>query len=85
MHDFHLADLIYKTIMDHAKQNNLKKITSASIELGSIVEHGEEILPDNLDFNIKMLAQGGPAEGLKIDIVRSQGNSWTLKEIEGDK
>lgn len=85
MHDFHLADTIYKTIMDYATQNGLKKVTSASIELGSMVEHGEEILPDNLDFNIKMLAEGGPADGLKLDIVRASGNSWTLKDIEGDK
>ena len=55
MHDFHLADQIYKTIMDYAKQNDLKKITSASVELGSIVEHGEEILPANLDFNKKFI------------------------------
>lgn len=84
MHDFHLADTIYKTIIDHAKKNDLKKVTSASIELGSIIEHGEEILPANLDFNIKMLAEGGPADGLRLDIVRAGGNSWTLKEIEGE-
>ncbi|MEK7072676.1 MAG: hydrogenase/urease maturation nickel metallochaperone HypA [Patescibacteria group bacterium] len=85
MHDFHLADTIYKTIMDYAAKNGLKKVTSASIELGSMVEHGEEILPDNLDFNIKMLAEGGLADGLKLNIVRSSGNAWTLKDIEGDK
>lgn len=85
MHDFHLADTIYKTIMDYADKNGLKKITSATIELGSLVEHGEEILPANLDFNIKMLSEGGSAEGLKLDIVKTSGNSWTLKSIEGDK
>lgn len=84
MHDFHLADLIYKTIMEYAEKNNLKKITGAVIELGSIVEHGEEILPDNLQFNIKMLAEGGLAEGLAVEISRGEGNNWTLKEIEGE-
>lgn len=84
MHDFHLADTIYKTIMDYAAKNGLKKVTSVSIELGSMVEHGEEILPDNLDFNIKMLAEGGLADGLSLNIVRVSGNAWTLKEIEGE-
>ncbi|MDO8669208.1 MAG: hypothetical protein Q7K65_02855 [Candidatus Buchananbacteria bacterium] len=85
MHDFHLADQIYKTIMDYGQKNGLKKITKAEIELGSLVEHGEEILPANLDFNIKMLAEGGIADGLEISIKRTVGNSWTLKNIEGDK
>ena len=85
MHDFHLADTIYKTIFEYTEKNKLKKVTKASIELGSIVEHGEEILPANLDFNIKMLAKGGPAEGIELDISRTKGNSWILKEIEGDK
>ena len=85
MHDFHLADQIYKTISDYAQKNQLKKVTRAVIELGSIVEHGEEILPANLDFNIKMLAKGGVAEGIDLDIKRVAGDSWILKEIEGDK
>jgi Zn finger protein HypA/HybF involved in hydrogenase expression len=84
MHDFHLADQIYKTIMDYAAKNNLKKITKATIELGSIVEHGEEILPENLVFNIKMLAEGGLAEGLEVSVAKIAGDSWILKEIEGE-
>lgn len=84
MHDFHLADLIYKTIIEYAEKNNLKKVTKAVIELGSIVEHGEEILPANLDFNIKMLAENGIARGLTVEINRIVGNSWVLKEIEGE-
>jgi Zn finger protein HypA/HybF involved in hydrogenase expression len=83
MHDFHLADTIYKTIMDYAAKSNLKKVTRAVIELGLIVEHGEEILPENLKFNIKLLAEGGPAGGLEIIIEKSQGDSWILREIEG--
>lgn len=84
MHDFHLADTIYKAIIEEAEKNNLKKITKAVVELGVIVEHGEEVLPQNLDFNIKMLASGGPAEGLELDISSTPGNSWILKEIEGE-
>ncbi len=84
MHDFHLADTIYKTIMDYAVKNNLQKVTKAVIELGSIIEHGEEILPANLKFNIKLLAEGGLAAGLEIIIDKSHGDSWVLKEIEGE-
>ena len=84
MHDFHLADIIYKTIIDYAKKNNLAKVTKATVELGSIIEHGEEVLADNVIFNIKMLAEGGLAEGLEIEIKKTIGNNWVLKEIEGE-
>lgn len=84
MHDFHLADTIYKTIMDHAAKNNIKKVTKAVIELGSIIEHGEEILPDNLRFNLRMLAEGGPSADLLIVITESSDKNWILKEIEGE-
>ena len=84
MHDFHLADTIYKAIIEEAQKNNLKKITSATIELGVIVEHGEEVLPENMKFNISMLAEGGPAEGIELIISQVSGNSWVLKDIEGE-
>jgi Zn finger protein HypA/HybF involved in hydrogenase expression len=84
MHDFHLADLIYKAIIEEAEKNNLKKITKAVIELGSIIEHGEEVLPANLEFNIKMLAEGGIADGIGLVITPSDHKKWVLKEIEGD-
>lgn len=84
MHDFHLADLIYKAILEEAEKNQLKKITKAVIELGVIIEHGEEVLPENLKFNIKMLAEGGPAEDLNVEISQVFGENWTLKEIEGE-
>jgi Zn finger protein HypA/HybF involved in hydrogenase expression len=84
MHDFHLADLIYKAIIEEAKNNNLSKVTKATIELGSIIEHGEEVLPENLDFNIKMLAEGGIADGIELMINRGSGDNWVLKEIDGE-
>jgi len=84
MHDFHLADSIYRAIMKEAEIRNLKKITKAAIEIGSIVEHGEEVLPENLDFNIRMLAEGGMAENLELEISKTAGDNWMLKEIEGN-
>ena len=84
MHDFHLADTIYKAIVEESQKNGLKKVIRAEIGLGVIIEHGEEILPENLKFNIKMLAQGGFADGLEIEIGKITGGDWVLKNIEGE-
>jgi Zn finger protein HypA/HybF involved in hydrogenase expression len=84
MHDLHEADKILKVILDYAQKNNLKKVTKAVIDLGSIVEHGEELSPVNLEFNIKMLAEGTLANGLRVVINKIQGDSWVLREIEGE-
>ncbi|MBU0670744.1 MAG: hydrogenase/urease maturation nickel metallochaperone HypA [Patescibacteria group bacterium] len=85
MHDLHEADKITKLILEYAKKNNLKNVKSATVELGSVIEHGEEITPENLVFNIKMLAEGTIAEGLDVKIGKIKTDSWNLKEIEGDK
>lgn len=84
MHDLHEADKILKTVLDYAKENNLNKITEIVVELGSVMEHGEEILPANLAFNIKMLAENTIAKDLEIKIKKIQDDSWILKEIEGE-
>jgi len=84
MHDLHEADKILKLILNYAFQNNLKKVTMAEIELGSVIEHGDEISAENLEFNIKMLARNTLAENLKIKINKVKGDSWVLKEIQGE-
>ncbi|MFA6382702.1 MAG: hydrogenase/urease maturation nickel metallochaperone HypA [Candidatus Buchananbacteria bacterium] len=84
MHDLHAADQILKLVLEKANENKLSKVTKIIIELGSMVEHGEEINADNLAFNLKLLAKNTPAEGAKIEIKKVQGQSWKLVEIEGD-
>ena len=84
MHDLHLANQIMKLILDYAKKNKLKKVTGAVIELGQITEHGSEIASENLDFNLKMLAQKTLAEGLSVNIRKVKGGIWGLKEIMGE-
>lgn len=84
MHDLHEADKILKVILDYAQKNNLKKVTKAIIDLGSIVEHGEELMPENIEFNIIMLSRGTVADGIKVIINKIKGDSWVLKEIEGE-
>lgn len=55
------------------------------IELGSVIEHGEEINPENLEFNLKLLAKNTIAQGLEIEIKKVKKDSWGLKEIVGEK
>ncbi len=84
MHDLHLANQILKLILDYAQKNKLKKVTGATIELGQITEHGSEIAPENLEFNLKMLAQNTLAGGLRVDIRQVKVDGWVLKEIIGE-
>jgi Zn finger protein HypA/HybF involved in hydrogenase expression len=83
MHDLHEANKILKIILDYAQQNKLTKVTKAIIELGSVIEHGDEISPENLEFNILMLARNTVADGLKVEIKKTRGESWILKKIVG--
>ncbi len=84
MHDLHEANKILKIILEYAQQNKLKKVSKAVIELGSVIEHGDEISPENLEFNLKMLAKNTIANGLDVEIEKVKGESWILKEIEGE-
>jgi len=49
------------------------------IELGEIIEHGESILPANLEYNIKLLL---PVEAIEITTI--PGDNWKLVSIEGE-
>lgn len=83
MHDLHEADKILKLILNTAKENKLNKVTRAEIDLGQIIEHGAEVLDENLYFNIVMLAKGTIAEGLEIKINKIKATHWVLKNIKG--
>lgn len=84
MHDLHAADQILKLVLDKALENKLLKVNKIVIELGSLVEHGEEINADNLAFNIKLLAKNTPARGAEVVVKKVKGSNWRLVEIEGD-
>lgn len=84
MHDLHAADQILKLTLDKANENKLLKVTKIVIELGTMIEHGQDINPDNLVFNIKLLAKHTPARGAKIVVKKVKGDSWKLVEIEGE-
>jgi len=84
MHDLHLANQILKTILDYAQKNKLKKVKSVKIVLGSIIEHGDEISPLNLEFNLRMLAKNTLAQDLAVKIKKIKGREWILQEIKGE-
>lgn len=74
MHDLHLANQIAKLAKEYAKG---KKIIKIAIELGDIFEHGENITPENLKYNINLLLPD-----TNISITKIKNNTWKLKEIE---
>lgn len=84
MHDIHAANQIIKLALEYAKKNKLKKLNKILIELCSVVEHGEELLPENLEFNIKMLAKGTIAEKANVKVKKAKKPGLRLLEIEGD-
>lgn len=84
MHDLHAADHVLKDVLATAAKNKLTKVKKIVLELGTIVEHGAEILPENLKFNIESLARGTVAAGVLVVVRPIGGAGLTIKEIEGD-
>jgi len=84
MHDWHLANEILKTVLEYAQKNGFKKVSRVEIELGSLVEHGEEILPENLIYNFKLLSKNTIAQDAELEIKKVKGENWELIEINGD-
>lgn len=82
MHDFHLADTILKTVLEYAGKNGFKNIKKIELELGSILEHGEYILAENLKFNFNLLAKNTIAESAELSIKQIPGDSWKLVSID---
>ncbi len=74
-----------KQVLEFAAKNNLKKITAVKIKIGDILEHGEIINPENLKFNLGMLAQGTPAEDARFKIEKfDRRGEYEIAEIEGE-
>jgi len=84
MHDLHAADRILKKVLEFGQQKKLSKITDIYIDLGVVIEHGEEISPDNFVFNIKTLSQGTIAQGMKIHLQEVKGPHIELSKIKGE-
>ena len=84
MHDLHVADQIFRLVLAEAEKNKLKKVAQINIELGSVLEHGANIEPENLKFNIEMLSRGTLAQGAAVTIQPTAGSAWKLVSISGE-
>lgn len=83
MHDLHEANRIAQIIIEHLDKHGLKRLDKVEIKLGSIIEHQEEINPENLDFNLRMILKDFISPKTKINIKKVKGNLWKLVSIEG--
>lgn len=93
MHDLFASQDLLKIALKNAEKNKLKKISKIVIELGKTTfahqhddgkEHLDEIQPENLKFNMALLAKNTIAKDAQIDIIRTENNEIRLKEIEGE-
>ena len=82
MHDWYLANEILKTVLEYAEKNGFKKVSKIEIELGSISEHEEEITPENLIYNFKLLSKNTTVESAELNIKKVKGDSWKLISIK---
>ncbi|PJE57650.1 MAG: hypothetical protein COU82_00635, partial [Candidatus Portnoybacteria bacterium CG10_big_fil_rev_8_21_14_0_10_38_18] len=69
-------------VLEYAKKNGFKKVSRVEIELGSLVDHDEEILAENLIFNFKNLSKNTLAETAELEIKKIKGENWKLVSIE---
>lgn len=83
MHDLHMAQRIMEVVKQNAKKHSLEKVTKVSVGIGRVVEHGEQIFPENLKFNLQLLAAGSVAEKAKFHVYQMDGNSFVVKDMEG--
>lgn len=84
MHDLLLAQEIYVIIKKEAEKNNFKKIITVVIELGNIIKHNEQIMPDNLIYNLKLVDKNKLfSEKTDFKILGRNDDLWQLVEIVG--
>ena len=79
MHDVHLADQILKICQ---KKESNKPVKKVKIKLGIIVEHGEQIIPGNLKFNLEMLSRNTNFEKTVFEIESVKGDDFEVEYLE---
>ena len=79
MHDIHLADKIMEICQKQAKGKKVKKV---AIKLGKIIEHEEEIKPENLKYNLKLLSKNTNFQNTEFEIKIIKGNKYKIDYIE---
>lgn len=91
MHDFLLAKEIVGEVLEIAKEKQLKRVDSVSLEIGQIAlahdghdEHVEDISEENLQFGLSSLAKGTILESATFTINKIQGEYWKITNISGE-
>ncbi|MFA5135385.1 MAG: hydrogenase/urease maturation nickel metallochaperone HypA [Patescibacteria group bacterium] len=83
MHDLLAAQDIVRAAVQTAEKNKLTKITQVIIRLGKIVEHNEELSPENLRFNFGLISKNTIAEGADLVIQKGTGRELSVIEVRG--
>lgn len=89
MHDFMLAKEIVDKLLEIAQERKLEKISSVSLEIGSIAlahddlpEHLEDISLENLEFGLKSIARNTILENTTFNIKKTTGENWKIVNIK---
>lgn len=85
MHDLVAAQDIVKIATQMAKKNKLKSISKIVVRLGKIMAHGEEISPENLQFNFDLVKRNTPADKAKLAIQKGRGKELVILEVSGER
>jgi len=85
MHDLIAAQDILRQAIKIAEKNKLKKITKISVKLGKIIEHNQEITPENLQFNFELVKRNTIAENAKLVLKKMSGKAVSIAEVQGEK
>lgn len=85
MHDLVAAQDIVKTAVITAEKSKLKKITKIVVKLGMIVEHNQELTPENLQFNFELVKRNTIAEKATLVITKGKGKELAIVEVQGEK
>ena len=85
MHDLVAAQDIVKTAIKTAEKNKLKKITSISVKLGKIIEHNQQLTPENLKFNFNLVKSNTIAETARLIITPGEHAELEITEVEGEQ
>lgn len=84
MHDLLLAQEIYTIIKRETRKNKFQKVVSIVIELGEIIEHQENITPQNLIYNLKLVDKNKILGKTRFRVLPRKDDKWQLVEMVGN-
>lgn len=91
MHDFMLAKEIVDEAIKIVNEKKITKVKKIFVEIGHIAmahdgyeEHIEDISEENLIFGLESIKKGTILEKTEFQIKKTDSNSWSIVEIEGE-